>query len=70
VLIFFYLTAGETTFELLVQHAYLQSLEAGHIPLHSLQHYLAQVKHIYEVEFATSRGASWACTPSTPLCLL
>lgn len=42
-----------------MQHAYLQSLEAGHKPVHSLEHYLAQVKHIYEVEFATAFGAAY-----------
>eukprot|EP00598_Pedospumella_elongata_P016668 CAMPEP_0185012544 /NCGR_PEP_ID=MMETSP1098-20130426/98356_1 /TAXON_ID=89044 /ORGANISM="Spumella elongata, Strain CCAP 955/1" /LENGTH=1084 /DNA_ID=CAMNT_0027541607 /DNA_START=122 /DNA_END=3379 /DNA_ORIENTATION=- len=50
---------GETTIAPLVQHVYMTNVQAGHTPLLSLEHYLDQVTHIFEVEYAQSFGLAY-----------
>ena len=50
---------GETTIAPLVQHVYMSNVQAGRTPLHSLEHYLDQVTHIFEVEYAQCFGQAY-----------
>ena len=54
-----FLMAGETTIAPLVQHVYMSNVQAGRTPLHSLEHYLDQVTHIFEVEYAQCFGQAY-----------
>eukprot|EP01032_Pedospumella_encystans_P017719 gene17719-20186_t len=50
---------GETTIAPLVQHVYMTNVQAGRTPLHTLEHYLDQVTHIFEVEYAQCFGQAY-----------